>query len=135
MGESVVDGVVDGMVLEIVIAAGVGVVEVIHLLALLVGLLLPNLSQEGGLKFTLLLVLPVFHLLEEMILLLVGGVGLCSLEHEIKSTEIVGPPCDFEAAVFEVFGVDDLILTSEHGPINFLGILSVIIATCCVGLE
>ena len=44
MGKAVVDGIVDGMVLEVVVAAGVGIVEVIPLLALLGGLFFPYLG-------------------------------------------------------------------------------------------
>ena len=52
------------------------------------------------------------------------------MEHKIKSTEIVGPSSDFEVAVFDVFRVDYFIFTSEHGPVNFFGVLSDIIVTC-----
>ena len=60
---------------------------------------------------------------------------LCSMEHKIKSTEVVSSSSDFEAAVFDVLRVDYFILTGEHGPVDFLGILSDIIVTCWVGLE
>ena len=44
VGKAVVDWVVDRMVLEVVVAAGVGVVKVIQLLALLGGLFFPYLG-------------------------------------------------------------------------------------------
>ena len=44
MGKAVVDWIVDGMVLEVVVAAGVGIVELIPLLALLGGLFFPYLG-------------------------------------------------------------------------------------------
>jgi len=57
------------------------------------------------------------------------------MEHEVQSTQVVGPPCYFETAIFEVLRVDDLIFPGVHGLVNLSGVLYNTINTCWVGLE
>jgi len=71
VSQAVVDGVVDGVMLQVVVPAGVGVVELLHLLALPRSLLLLYLSQQSSLKLPLLLALSLLHLLEDGVLMLV----------------------------------------------------------------
>ena len=124
MSNSVVNRVVDRMVPEVVVSAGVGIEEFLSFLVLSVGLLLSDLLQQYVFQLLLFLDLSFLHFLEDIVLSLIGRLVLLSLIHKIKFVEMICPSRYFETAVFKMLRVDNLFLSIVHSIINFFVILS-----------
>ena len=105
MCETIIDGIVDGVVFEVVVSTGIGIEVVVSFLYFLHCFFLPNLVKQHCFQIVSFHPFPVLHLSKHSVLGVVAGTVLLSLEHEVEIVEVICSSGYFERTVFYLLWV------------------------------